>query len=242
MILCGVWYNAHSPKTESVLPRKIDVTDEMVIAVYHKCKSAEKAALTLGIGTTTAHRILKRNNVERSGLVEYRKTMGLPKQKPYIGIYNGSTEEILNWYNDGLSMKTIAKKIGRSVRVVSNRISKAGIARPFQGSGPEHSMWKGGRREANEGYWRVWVGPDHLMASMRNHQGYILEHRLIMALSVGRPLRDDESVHHIDGDHGNNDISNLQLRRGSHGKHVVMVCLNCGSHNIGHAPLGESEG
>lgn len=37
------------------------------------------------------------------------------------------------------------------------------------------------------------------------------EHRLVMERKLGRPLRDAENVHHLDGDRLNNDPSNLEL-------------------------------
>lgn len=52
-----------------------------------------------------------------------------------------------------------------------------------------------------------------------------------------RPLRSDESVHHIDGDRANNDLGNLQLRSGAHGAGVGLVCRSCGSHDIEPEPL-----
>ncbi len=39
----------------------------------------------------------------------------------------------------------------------------------------------------------------------------IYEHRLVAALKIGRPLRSDEHVHHIDGDGWNNDPENLEV-------------------------------
>ena len=64
-----------------------------------------------------------------------------------------------------------------------------------------------------------------------------MEHRLVMARSLGRPLLSHESVHHIDGDRKNNKLSNLQLCFGKHGKGVVMVCAKCGSHEIAYKEL-----
>lgn len=60
--------------------------------------------------------------------------------------------------------------------------------------------------------------------------GYIFigkhrEHTLIVEESIGRKLRKEERVHHIDGDKGNNYIKNL------------IVCENTSEHNIIHKQL-----
>lgn len=48
-------------------------------------------------------------------------------------------------------------------------------------------------------------------ASMANKNGYVTEHRLLMAIKIGRPLTDIEAVHHIDCCGLNNNIDNLFL-------------------------------
>lgn len=51
-----------------------------------------------------------------------------------------------------------------------------------------------------------------------NAQGYVLEHRLVMELYLGRYLTNKEVIHHIDGNTMNNEIDNLEIMTQS--KHV----------------------
>lgn len=50
-----------------------------------------------------------------------------------------------------------------------------------------------------------------LARAMTSSKYYILEHRLVMALKLNRPLTSDEIVHHVDGQKDNNKIGNLFL-------------------------------
>jgi HNH endonuclease len=72
---------------------------------------------------------------------------------------------------------------------------------------------------------------------MATTRGYILEHRLVMARKLGRPLSRHETVHHINGDTLDNEPGNLQLRNGQHGKGIKLACLDCGSRNVGPVPI-----
>ena len=62
----------------------------------------------------------------------------------------------------------------------------------------------------SHGYWNVPVRPEqqHLVPDGRTKE---LEHRLVMAQVLGRPLRADEVVHHRNGDRLDNDPDNLEL-------------------------------
>lgn len=82
------------------------------------------------------------------------------------------------------------------------------------------------------GYVRVDVAPTDPMRCMASADGRVLEHRLVMARELGRPLERRESVHHVNGDTLDNRLENLQLRSGAHGRGVVLRCRCCGSSDI----------
>lgn len=67
--------------------------------------------------------------------------------------------------------------------------------------------WNGGRYTDRSGYVMI-LNPTHPNA---NSQGYVFEHRLVMANFLGRPITKYEWVHHKNGIKNDNRIENLQL-------------------------------
>lgn len=83
-----------------------------------------------------------------------------------------------------------------------NKYRRWGTPTPPARPAPSHK-----KREARSGYVLVKL-PDNPMA-MTN--GYVPEHRLVMAEHIGRPLMPYENVHHINGVRDDNRLENLEL-------------------------------
>lgn len=63
------------------------------------------------------------------------------------------------------------------------------------------------KKKRSDGYFAVYF-PDHPNA---NNDGYIMEHILVMECLIGRWIKDNEVVHHVNGDKGDNRAENLML-------------------------------
>lgn len=113
---------------------------------------------------------------------------------------------------------------GRANRTISDRTCEAcGEAfRPARSSArfcsrPCARTINGGHNKKAKTWWvnqrgyiegRVWIG---------ERQICVKQHRYVMEQHLGRPLSENEDVHHKDGDKQNNDIRNLVVL--SHGEH-----------------------
>jgi Mor family transcriptional regulator len=189
---------------------------------YLIAKSLEEVGTEFGCSQVTVRNILIRHGHKS-------KRVGGTSR-----LTSSQEDEIVNGYILGSSVEELKKQFHCSQPVVNRLLKSRGVVlrtKP-RACGSKHGQWKGGCHTTEEGYVRVCVDREDAFAAMRDRTGYVLEHRLVMAKHLGRLLFPWETVHHKKEPKSNNDISNLQLRIGQHGKGVVLKCACCGSNNL----------
>jgi len=160
---------------------------------------------------------------------------------------NHITDEALRalYWDDGLSGKEIAQRLGCTPAAVSMRMKASNIpsrhASEYPPTDKQKSAWKtngeklshspasiaarttnghknlgkrskkyefgGHEKKRSDGYIKVYV-PDHPHASA---DGYVMKHTLVMERHIGRFLREDEVVHHVNHVRSDNRLENLRL-------------------------------
>ena len=89
--------------------------------------------------------------------------------------------------------------------------------------GEKNVSWKGGRKVIKTGYIKVRLLPTDFFYSMTAQDGYVLEHRLVMAKYIGRNLHRWEIVHHRNHKRDDNRIENLQLVTDDRHKQITIL-------------------
>ncbi len=116
-------------------------------------------------------------------------------------------------YNDKKWLKEQYKKHGTLAKLaeladcsnqhISRKMKEFGLAYKRQPN------YKGGRTKNSDGY--ILILPPGKKQKGSTRYGYVYEHRYIMEQQLGRKLKLNEAVHHINGKPGDNRIENLCL-------------------------------
>jgi transposase len=207
----------------SARKKKLEGEKAMLVAKeYEEGTSMSKISKKYGVGQYAIYSAIKDAGIERRPRGQQPRKFKESDEKEIVSLY----------LNDDLTQEQIASKFNATQSTISKLLRKNGIRASGKSEGDRHGNWNGGKHLTGEGYIISWIPVDDDYASMRTAMGYVLEHRLVMARALGRPLTNTESVHHINGDKTDNDITNLQLRIGKHGKGETYRCADCGSYHV----------
>lgn len=107
-------------------------------------------------------------------------------------------------------------------------------------------MTEAGKQSHRDGAIRYWnnhrrpqLQKNGYMTLMIGNKRYYV-HRMVMEEHLGRPLRDDEEVHHINGDRTDNRIENLELINKREHRRLHATKRGLGKDRIGIPPANKT--
>lgn len=137
---------------------------------------------------------------------ETKQIVGLLKKYPSY-TYN----EIIKIAGSKRTLKSLIQKNAKEWKV-SRCVKNKEHLNQLHKTGKDSHSWKGGRVRHAKGYICCYA-PNH----PRTNSKYVFEHILVAEKKIGRFLKNDEVVHHIDGVKDNNRPDNLLvLSRSEH--------------------------
>ncbi len=109
--------------------------------------------------------------------------------------YGFNYRRLIHWFKEAGRLSEY-NETNKNNRYRSNAVPMTDVAR-FKISGFNSIYWEGKKLDVKNGEIRaVYLpAPDH---PFTNSQGYVYEHRLVLENHLGRYLKNDELVHHID--------------------------------------------
>jgi hypothetical protein len=185
------------------MSRKLTQDQESELAEMYASGEHSVASICrqFGIARVTAHRVAARQGVRR------------PIGRQPLVFSEAQIQEMIFLAEQKVSHAEIGRMFNTSQNKISRLLAQHGVVstRGRSRRGEKHGAWKGGVIEMQGGYVGVYVPLEDSLASMRNSMGYVLEHRLVMARHLGRPLERHENVHHKNGIKNDNRLENLEL-------------------------------
>ena len=144
----------------------------------------------------------------------------------YLGISTGKIHKYFHIYNiiprEKLSKNEFAKiKISEKAKARPSLMKNKKISEITKEKISQSHLKKGigHKKKRTDGYVAIYF-PDHPKSSK---EGYIMEHDLVMECNIGRWLKNNEIVHHINHIRNDNRIENLKLLTKSEHARLHMI-------------------